>query len=146
MAKSDSGWYEYIDHTADICLRGIGETLEEAFIQGARAMFTLMLDIETILPQEDLDIRCQAISMDLLFVEWLSELLAQKDITGLYFSSFRVQIIDHEDLFVLTGEIRGERLDQARHHPKLEVKAVTYCGLHVGRKGDKFIAQCVVDV
>ncbi len=146
MAKSGSSWYEYIDHTADICLRGIGETLAEAFIQGARAMFVLMLDIEAILPQASLDIRCQANSIDLLFVEWLSELLAQKDITGLYFSSFRVEIDDHDDLFVLTGKVSGERFDQARHHPRLEVKAVTYCGLHVSREGDKFIAQCVVDV
>jgi SHS2 domain-containing protein len=46
----------------------------------------------------------------------------------------------------LSGEAWGEEVDVARHHPAVEVKGATYTELSVGRAGDGWVAQTVVDV
>jgi len=44
--------YEILDHTADAGVRGIGKTVEEAFCEAARGMFSLMVDLERVEPKE----------------------------------------------------------------------------------------------
>jgi len=138
--------FEYLDHTADVCLRGIGETVEEAFCEAARAMFNLMVEVDQVAPTQQLRISVRAAELDLLLVEWLSALLAQKDVSGLFLSRFQVDIQNKEDRFHLEGEGWGEPLDLTKHQVKLEVKGVTYSGLHVVQEAERWIAQCVVDI
>lgn len=138
--------FEYLDHTADVCLRGTGETVEEAFCEAARALFNLMIDLEQVAPKRSQRVSLFAERLDLLLVEWLSELLVQKDLAGLFLSRFHVDIRQGKDGFHLEGEGWGEPLDPPRHRVKLEVKGVTYSGLHVAHKGKIWIAQCVVDI
>src|SRR5512136_643628 len=64
--------FEYVDHAADVALRGIGETPEDAFVEAARAMWNLMIDLDAIAPRESLRIERSAGRLDLLLVEWLS--------------------------------------------------------------------------
>lgn len=138
--------FEYLDHTADVALRGIGETVEEAFCEAAKAMFNLMVNLDQVAPKRQLKVAREAGKLDLLLVEWLSELLVQKDLTGLFHSRFHVNIVKKSDGFHLKGTAWGESLDLSRHSVKLEVKGVTYSGLHVEQEGERWIAQCVVDI
>ncbi len=138
--------FEYLDHTADVGLRGIGETIEEAFSEAAKAMFNLMVDVDQVTAKQSLKVLRNARTPELLLVEWLSELLTQKDLTGLCFSRFCVDIAEKPDGLRLEATAWGEPLDLYRHCVKLEVKGVTYSGLHVVRKGKDWIAQCVVDI
>jgi len=138
--------FEYLDHTADVALRGIGETIEEAFCEAAKAMFNLMVDLAQVAPKQPHKVARDAEKLDLLLVEWLSELLAQKDLTGLFHSRFHVNIVKKSDGFHLEGTAWGEPLDISKHSVKLEVKGVTYSGLHVTQEGGRWIAQCVVDI
>jgi SHS2 domain-containing protein len=134
--------YETFEHEADMGVRGIGKTLNEAFENGARAMFSIMLDIERVEPREKVEIRCSAPDEETLFVEWLNELLAQASLRGMVFSDFKVDAIEDGSL---RGYARGERLVPDRHRVKVEVKAATYSMLEV-HKNDEYVAQCVVDV
>jgi SHS2 domain-containing protein len=138
--------FEYLDHTADVALRGIGETIEEAFCEAAKAMFNLMVDLAQVAPKQPHKIAHDAEKLDLLLVEWLSELLAHKDLTGLFHSRFSADIVKKNDGFHLEGTAWGEPLDISKHSVKLEVKGVTYSGLHVTQEGGRWIAQCVVDI
>ena len=138
--------FEYLDHTADVALRGTGETPEEAFCEAARAMWSLMVDLDAIRSEESVRVDRTAERLDLLLAEWLSALLAEKDVSGLFLSRFRVSIERQGGGHRLVGEAWGERLDPARHQTKLEVKGITYSGLRVVREKDRWIAQCVVDV
>ena len=138
--------FEYLDHTADVAVRGIGKTMGKAFCEAAKAMFNLMVDIDQVTAKQSLDVLRDASTPELLLVDWLSELLAQKDLTGLYCSRFHVSIAEQADGLHLEGTAWGERLDPSRHSAKLEVKGVTYSGLRVVRKGKEWIAQCVVDI
>jgi len=137
--------YELLDHEADIGIRGYGNTIEEAFENGAKAMFSVMIDLDEVNPQKNVEIKCEAPDLETLFIEWLNELLTKKDIEEMSFSEFKVEI-NKNDLYTLKGVASGERFDQKKHKPKIEVKAATYSGLKIGKKDEKIYIQCVVDV
>ena len=137
--------YELLDHEADIGIRGYGNTIEEAFENGAKAMFSVMIDLDEVNPEKNVEIKCEAPDLETLFIEWLNELLTKKDIEEMSFSEFKVKI-NKNDLYTLKGVASGERFDQKKHKPKIEVKAATYSGLKIGKKDEKIYIQCVVDV
>jgi SHS2 domain-containing protein len=137
---------EYLDHTADLGLRATATTLNEAFSEAARGLFALMVDLATVRPKQEYAVHLEARSDDDLLVEWLSDLLAQKELTGLVFSEFDVQIGRDGGRLRLEGVAAGERLDPSRHRPKIEIKGVSYLGLDVRRTDGGWEAQCVLDV
>ena len=134
--------YETFEHRADIGVRGYGKSLEEAFENGAKAMFSVVVDIEGVRPVETEEISCEAPDTETLFVEWLNNLLSAAHLSGKLFSGFKVEITDNS----LKGLAFGERLDKNRHHIMTEVKGATYSNLKVDKEDDMFVAQCIVDV
>ena len=137
---------EFLEHTADLGLRATGATLEETFCEAARGLFAAMLDVTTVDPSETYDVRLEAASSADLLVAWLSDLLSQKELTGLVFSKFEARIERSEASCHLDGTASGERLDPAKHRPGIEVKGITYLGLDVRREDGGWSAQCVFDV
>lgn len=138
--------FEILEHAADAGVRGIGDTKEEAFSEAARAMFSLMVDLEAVQPLRTAEVEAETDTVEGLLVAWLGELLAHRDIEGLVFSEFSVKIEQGDDQWRLFGKARGEPLDPVRHRPGVEVKAATYYGVKVRKEGDQWIAQCVVDL
>ena len=138
--------FEYLDHVSDVCIRASAETLEGAFCEAARGMFNLMVDLEQVRSLETIEVHVSARTLDLLLVEWLARLLAERDLAGLVFSRFSALIERQNDGITLAGSARGEPLDVSRHQPRTEVKGVTYAGLLVWEEDERFITQCVVDV
>ncbi|NOX45059.1 MAG: archease [Caldiserica bacterium] len=138
--------YEILEHEADAGVRGIGGSLEEAFCEAARAMFSLMVDLEAVRPEREVPVRVEAETLEVLFVSWLGELLALRDLEGMVFSRFEARIKGTDGRWMLEGKAYGEPLDPARHRPAVEVKAATYYGVKVGKDDGRYIAQCVVDL
>jgi len=137
--------HETFNHVADIGVRGYGNTPEEAFAGGARAMFSVMVDLETVEPRTGVEVECSAPDLETLFVEWLNELLFLSDSEGMVFSEFEVEI--EKEGTVLKGKARGEPLVPEKHHTMTEVKAATYSQLKVEKMEDgRWAAQCIVDV
>lgn len=138
-----SGSYDYFEHQADMGILGCGATLAEAFAQGARAMFDLMVELDQVQPLQRVAIECQGNDQAELFVEWLNRLLAEADIRRMTFSQFQVNRLTESHL---QGLAWGEPLDVDRHGPKTEVKAATYAMLFVGKEREQYVARCVVDL
>lgn len=135
--------YETFEHGADIGVRGRGATMSEAFANGARAMFSLMVDdIDTVLPKRSLDISCESFDTESLFTAWLNTLLAEADVHHLIFAAFDLEIRDCH----VRGTARGEPFDPSRHSRGIEVKGATYTELAVRQDEYGWLAQCVVDV
>jgi len=137
---------EYIDHTADIALRADGATLEDAFCEAARGLFAVMVEIDAVGDRERLEVEAAADGLEGLLVEWLSRLLAEKDLSGLVFSRFAVAIANTGRGYELRGTGWGEPLDPVRHGAKIEVKGISYLGLAVRRRGGRWTIDCVFDV
>jgi SHS2 domain-containing protein len=130
--------YEFLDDmaTADIAFCAWGETLEETFVAAATAVVQVMVEnLDAIRPCQERQITVEHEALDLLLFNFLQELVYYKDAEQLLLVVAQVEIARHAGRYRLTATARGERLDPARHHLRVDVKAVT---LHRFR-----LQQCV---
>lgn len=135
--------WEHFDHDADIGIRGIAPTMAQAFEQAAIALTAVVTDPERVMPSETLSIHCQASDPELLFLDWISELIFQMSTRGLIFSRYQVAIDDNK----LTAIVTGEKVNVTRHQPAVEIKGATFTELRVHQNPDAlWVVQCVVDV
>ena len=135
--------YETFEHGADIGVRGRGRTPEEAFANGARALFSLMVEnFEDVRTEHSVPVEVSAETPEELFVMWLNRLITVSDLEGMVFRDFEVHISGES----LTARALGEPLDPERHRLGVEVKGATFTLARVEKEGDLWIAQCVVDV
>jgi SHS2 domain-containing protein len=140
--------YEYLDHTADLGLRATGATPQEALSEGAQAMLDAMADTTRIRRTQTFRQQCRAADVPALFVEWLNELLYQREVNDALFASAHVTELRQEEngTWVLGGVAEGEPLDPDRHQLHTEVKGATYYGLEYECSADGCTVQCVLDV
>jgi len=135
--------WEHFPHGADIGVRGLGATLEQAFEQAALALTAVIVDPAAVAPKEAIHLFCEAPDDELLLVDWLNALIYEMVTRNMLFSRFEV----HLDEEHLSAQAWGEALETGRHHPAVEVKGATYTALSVARQPDGgWLAQCVVDV
>ena len=135
--------FRVLEHTADIGFEAFGATRQEVFANAARALMHLMVDLESIAPQETLSLRAEASDMPNLLVNWLSEILYRFDAEGWLMRDFEFEdLTDHS----LAARARGEKFDRRRHEVKLLVKAVTYHQLAVRETAPGWRAQVYVDI
>jgi SHS2 domain-containing protein len=134
--------YETFEHGADIGIRGFGQTMAEAFENTAIALYSVMVNIPAVEASEKRSVTVSAPDNELLLIEWLNALLSLSDIEHMVFSKFKVKMEGAS----LTGTAWGEKLDQERHEPNVEIKGATYYMLKVTEADGRFVAQCVVDV
>jgi SHS2 domain-containing protein len=83
--------------------------------------------------------------LDLLLVDWLSELLFRFDARGLLVARAVVELF-RTDVCRLGARVEGEPLDPTRHPIKVLLKAVTYHALDVRQCGDRWCAQVIFDI
>ncbi len=141
--KSTPPYWEHFEHGADIGIRGIGASMEQAFEQAALAMTAVMTDIASVEPSLAVPIACEAEDAELLFLSWINELVYQMAVQRLLFGRYRVSIEGDR----LSATAYGEAVDQAKHQPAVEIKGATFTELHVYRQDDgSWLAQCIVDV
>lgn len=138
-----STYWEHFPHDADMGVRGIGNSKEEAFEQAAIAMSAVITDLAKISALERVEIACTAPDDELLLVDWLNSLVYEMATRKFLFGRFEVHIKEHE----LVASVWGEPMDTAKHQPAVEIKGATYTALRVAQENNgAWIAQCVVDV
>ena len=138
--------FTYLDHTADIAVRAWGGTVGEAFAEAARALIGAMVSLEWVRPMTSRAFALRGSSLELLLVDWLATLVAEKDVSGLVFARFDVDIVEDGPEVALRASAWGEALDPARHEPRLEVKGISLLGLRVRVDGETWFAEYVADV
>ncbi|MBI4525584.1 MAG: archease [Deltaproteobacteria bacterium] len=138
----EKGW-EHFSHQADIGIRGIGLSKQEAFEQAATALTAVITNPHNVAAKKPLQISCEAPDDELLLVDWLNALIYEMATRKMLFGRFQVTIHGER----LRAEIWGEKIDVARHQPAVEVKGATFTELKVRQDPTgTWIAQCVVDV
>ena len=135
--------WEHFPHEADIGIRGIGASKEEAFEQAALALTAVVTDPRAVVPKDIVEMTCEAPDDELLFVDWLNALVYEMATRHMLFSRFEVHLNEEQ----LRARAWGEVVDVARHQPAVEVKGATYTELVVKQDpSGAWLAQCVVDV
>ncbi|WP_338151665.1 archease [Legionella norrlandica] len=135
-------YWEHFTHEADIGIRGVGPTLIDAFEMGALALTNVITDSERIKPIKSIKIHCEAPNEEILFTDWLNAVIYNMQIHNMLFCEFHIK----RDELNLEATIKGEKINQEKHQPVVEVKGATYTELKVHKKNNTWIAQCVVDV
>lgn len=134
--------WEHFPHQADIGIRASAGSLGSAFAQAAIALTAIITEPVKVEAKEPVRIECSGENEELLFVNWLSSIIYEMDVRKMLFSKFEVEI----ESFKLSATIWGEKINQNKHFPAVEPKAVTYNQLSVKKEKNKWIVQCVIDV
>lgn len=135
--------FRVLEHTADVGFEAFGATRAEVFRNAGRALMSLIVDLESILPRDSVSIEAEASEPAGLLVNWLSEILYLQDTEGWLFADF--DVVNLTDCS-LSASARGERFERGRHEIKLLVKAITYHQLLLEKACGGWRAQVYVDV
>jgi len=139
--------YEYFEVTAEIGVRAWENSTEMAFIEAARALFDLMVDINKVQPLHvSALIQLESDLQEILLADWLNQLIVERDRKGMVFSQFEIFLESTNTSWKLIGFAKGEKFDRLRHDSRTDVKAVTYNNLVCKQEGKLAYVECVLDI
>ena len=134
--------FDIIDHTADVGIAAYGASLEQAFANAARGLFSIITELDDVEEALHHDIEVTAPDQESLLVGWLNELIYLFDTDNIIFNRFDITQLDSTRL---KARSYGEKVDSSRHKLKTGVKAATYHMLKVG-KDNGCKAQVLFDI
>ena len=134
--------FEIVNHTADVGIIAYGADMSQAFANAAKALFSLITELDDVEEVLHRDIELTATDEESLLVEWLNELVYRFDTENILFKRFDIIQLDKTQL---KARSYGEKVDSSRHKLKTGVKAATYHMLKVD-KGDGCRVQVLFDI
>ena len=134
--------FKIINHTADVGIIAYGADVRQAFANAARALFSLITELNGVEEVINRDIELTATDQESLLVEWLNELIYLFDTEHVIFKRFDISKLNNTQL---KARSHGEKVDSSRHKLKIGVKAATYHMLRVD-KGDGCQVQVLFDI
>ena len=132
--------YKILDHEADIGFEVYGQEEEELFQNAAFGLFSLITDLETVLPVTERHITITGNGEALIL--FLNELLYLWDVDKFI---PRTIIIKREH-GAINAALRGEIFDEQRHIVLTQVKAVTYHKFSITEDQGRLKAIFIVDM
>lgn len=131
----------YFPHDADVGIVGCGRTVEEAFVNAARAMFAISCDLEAVRQLDTIEFEFREDDLEMALVTWLNLLLPEARWRGLALGAFTLERSDDAWHGSAAGEPWRPGLERG-----VEVKGATLTMLSVRQMDDRWEARCVVDV
>lgn len=140
--------YRFVEHTADVAFEVDARTLEELFAEALRGLSDVLggPPAGQSGPRRH-SVRLTAAAIDLLLVDWLNEALYAFDTADEVWVGAQVRIAAKGASGCrLEAEVEAASFDPHSQEPRAPVKAVTYHGLAVERRGEGWWARVVLDV
>ena len=134
--------FEIVNHTADVGIIAYGVDMSQAFVNAARALFSLITELDDVQEVLHRDIEVTATDEESLLVEWLNELIYLFDADNIIFKRFDITRLSNRQL---KARSYGEKVDHSRHKLKTGVKAATYHLIKVD-KDDGYKVQVLFDI
>ncbi len=135
--------YEFLEHTADAKFRAYGRTLEEAFMNSAYAMLSILKGDINIKKKMRREINVKSSSDINLLHDFLEEFLFLIDTESLLLSTIEHLEIDENLLSISCiayfDKIQGYDISG-------DIKSVTYSEMEIIRDKGKVVTQVVVDI
>ena len=132
--------FELVEHSGDVKLRALGQTLEDVFANAARGMMAFMFGDEILNARAEQRefIRIESADREALLVDWLSELLYRAASRYHAYVDFRIRTMDERRLAADVGIAAAEALD--------DIKAVTHHELAIRQVDGRFEGVVVFDL
>jgi SHS2 domain-containing protein len=140
---SRRGWFQVIDHTADVAIAAGAPDLPALFDCCAAGMTSLLAEGEAPRPLSEHPIAAQGGDRPELLVDFLRQILWLHVSQRFLYAAAR---FDRFEPMALAGAVRGEAADPARHVLVREIKAVTYHALELDETPGRCQARVVFDV
>jgi len=134
--------FEILDHTADVGIIAYGTDIGQAFVNAARALFSLITDLDNVAEVLHRDVELTAPDQESLLVAWLNELIYLFDAEHLLFKRFDITKLNRTQL---KARNYGEKVDKSKHQLRTGVKAATYHMLKVD-KSNGYQVQVLFDI
>jgi len=131
--------FEELEHTADIAIRVWGETLADLFSNAAYGMACQLADVDHVEISVEVEIALEADDVELLLVDWLSELLYLGERHDAVFVRFDMQEVTESALRAVA--LGGSIEERAAH-----IKAVTFSELELKQTQTGYETHIVFDV
>jgi len=135
--------FEVLDISGDVGLKAFGESKDEAFINAAVGMYSLITNLDAVEEKKSIDVSVESNSPDGLLVSWLNELIFQFDAYGLIGKKVEISHFSENEI---RATIKGEEFDPGRHEGKLLIKAATYHRLKIEKKGNLWEIEIIFDI
>jgi SHS2 domain-containing protein len=139
-----SSEHKFIEHTADIAFDVTADSIEELFLESARAWrISVVGDIAGKSPST-VSIKLEASSLEELLVTFLNEinfLLLTENWLSVIYDNLKID----KEKFNLRVIISGFYLDKSVEI-KEEIKSVTYHQMDIVKKDNKFSTRVVFDI
>ncbi len=134
--------FEIIDHTADVGIIAYGADMNEAFANAAKALFSLITELDDVEEVVHRDIELTAPDQESLLVEWLNELIYLFDAENIIFKRFDITRLSQTQL---KARSYGHKVDSSKHKLKTGVKAATYHMLKIEKNNGSKV-QVLFDI
>jgi SHS2 domain-containing protein len=141
--------YEIIEDMthADVAVRIRGVSYSELFVKSGIALISEMLEnpdeISSLIVKEGV---ISGDNIELLFFEFLNEILFFKDAESLLLLPETVSVIYEKGLYKCSFSLAGEKMIRDKHVFKVDIKAVTMHGLRIYKEDEIYIVETVFDV
>ena len=136
--------FEFLEHTADLKFRSYGRTLNEAFANAGKAVFSAIADLSNVDSAVSEDITLEAENLEMLLHDFLSELIYFFSVEGLLLKKFDVKIVE-VDTYQLHATVYGDELNHKKHALHKEVKAATYHDMKIEKQNNGWVIEVVCD-
>ncbi len=134
--------FEIVNHTADVGIIAYGADIKQAFANAARALFSLITELDDVQEVFYRDIEVSATDEESLLVVWLNELIYLFDAEHIIFKRFDITELNDTRL---KARSYGEKVNRSKHKLKTGVKATTYHMLKID-KDDGCKVQVLFDI
>ncbi|MFC1775171.1 archease [Nanoarchaeota archaeon] len=136
--------YKYLEHTADVKFQAFGKTLEEAFINCARAYADVVVIHTDVEPKIEKNIDITSESEESLLYDFLESLIILVDSESFVLNDVLELKISKNEKYHLVAKVTGDTYDP-KYEMRTHVKAVTYNEMFI-KKEDKVVIQVVLDI
>ena len=139
--------YTVSEQKGRIEIRAESSSLIEVFLDGARALFSLMADAEHLKDDQRVKIVVDAKDIPSLFAAWLKELAERSEQYGIIFGECSIASIQkvNDSQFLLTGAAYGETFDPAKHTRKKTITTITHPTHEEYPDGHGAVCSCIVE-
>lgn len=134
--------WELFTHDADIGIRGLGNSLDEAFEMAGIAITAVVTDPNTIPTDVEVNLSINEADQDMLFFEWVNQIIYIMDTKKMLFSKFDIQMNNNS----LNAKLYGQEVAKINGDFAVEIKGATFTELKVAKENEQWVAQCVVDI
>jgi len=130
---------------ADCALEIEGRDLGDLFETAARAVAELMVDPGTVATAIRREIALAATALDLLFFDWIAELIFLKDSEQLILTETSVAV-EAGPAWRLVARVAGGTIDRERTTLRADAKAPTFHRFGVEPAAEGWRARVVIDI